>query len=260
MRARAPHVSEALARDVAEAVARLRELDLAKLPGVAETIDWANALAFLGAERLDRAARGRHARRRREGPRGPGARRRPARRGRRRRRLTIGVTAVAVRAGSRRSSRSAASCARAGCPSAPGASSRSCARWPRSGSTDRDSLYWAGRTSLVARRDDLEAYDEAFDDWYRSLRVDRRAARSSCTLPAASPRATTFDWGERARRPRGHASGPTAAEWHGSAEDDEEATDGEESSIRIVASGAEVLRIEVVRRAHRGGARPGARR
>jgi hypothetical protein len=27
-------------------------MDLAKLPGVAETIDWANALAFLGADRL----------------------------------------------------------------------------------------------------------------------------------------------------------------------------------------------------------------
>ena len=52
VRARAPHVSESLARDVAEAVARLRELDLAKLPGVAETIDWANALAFLGADGL----------------------------------------------------------------------------------------------------------------------------------------------------------------------------------------------------------------
>ncbi len=52
VRARAPHVGEALARDVAEAVARLRALDLAKLPGVAETIDWANALAFLGAEAL----------------------------------------------------------------------------------------------------------------------------------------------------------------------------------------------------------------
>jgi MoxR-like ATPase len=53
VRARAPHVGPALARDVAEAVARLRALDLAKLPGVAETIDWANALAFLGADRLD---------------------------------------------------------------------------------------------------------------------------------------------------------------------------------------------------------------
>jgi MoxR-like ATPase len=54
VRARAPHVGLSLARDVAAAVARLRELDLAKLPGVAETIDWANALAFLGADRLDR--------------------------------------------------------------------------------------------------------------------------------------------------------------------------------------------------------------
>jgi MoxR-like ATPase len=55
VRTRAPQVSEALARDVATAVMRLREMDLAKMPGVAETIDWANALAFLGAERLDGA-------------------------------------------------------------------------------------------------------------------------------------------------------------------------------------------------------------
>jgi MoxR-like ATPase len=53
VRARAPHVDEALAREVASAVARLRAMDLAKLPGVAETIDWANALAFLGAARLE---------------------------------------------------------------------------------------------------------------------------------------------------------------------------------------------------------------
>jgi MoxR-like ATPase len=53
VRARAPQVSEVLARDVAVAVERLRAMDLAKVPGVAETIDWANALAFLGAERLE---------------------------------------------------------------------------------------------------------------------------------------------------------------------------------------------------------------
>jgi len=53
VRTRAPQVGAALARDVAGAVERLRALDLAKVPGVAETIDWANALAFLGAERLD---------------------------------------------------------------------------------------------------------------------------------------------------------------------------------------------------------------
>jgi MoxR-like ATPase len=53
IRARAPEVPEALARDVATAVMRLRGLDIAKRPGVAETIDWANAVAFLGVGRLD---------------------------------------------------------------------------------------------------------------------------------------------------------------------------------------------------------------
>jgi len=52
VRARAPHVGERLATEVAAAVERLRTLDLAKAPGVAETIDWANALVFLGAEHL----------------------------------------------------------------------------------------------------------------------------------------------------------------------------------------------------------------
>jgi MoxR-like ATPase len=55
VRARAPHVGASLARDVAAAVERLRALDLAKTPGVAETIDWANALAFLGADNLTTA-------------------------------------------------------------------------------------------------------------------------------------------------------------------------------------------------------------
>jgi MoxR-like ATPase len=50
---RAPEVSRALARQVAEAVARIRTMDVAKRPGVAESIDWAHALAFLGVEALD---------------------------------------------------------------------------------------------------------------------------------------------------------------------------------------------------------------
>jgi MoxR-like ATPase len=50
---RAPHVSELLARDVAAATAALRGMELYKPPGVAETIDWAEALATLGAARLD---------------------------------------------------------------------------------------------------------------------------------------------------------------------------------------------------------------
>ncbi len=50
---REPGVSEALARKVVRAVSRLRELDLAKPPGVAETIDWARTLDFLGETDLN---------------------------------------------------------------------------------------------------------------------------------------------------------------------------------------------------------------
>jgi MoxR-like ATPase len=49
-----PGVSQALARKVVAAVHRLRELDLAKPPGVAETIDWARTLDLLGGTGLDR--------------------------------------------------------------------------------------------------------------------------------------------------------------------------------------------------------------
>jgi MoxR-like ATPase len=50
---REPGVSEALARKVVAAVHRLRELDLAKPPGVAETIDWARTIDLLGGTGLD---------------------------------------------------------------------------------------------------------------------------------------------------------------------------------------------------------------
>ena len=51
--ARAPGVSEAIARKVVLAVNRLREMDLAKPPGVAETLDWVAALDVVGADTLD---------------------------------------------------------------------------------------------------------------------------------------------------------------------------------------------------------------
>jgi len=56
VRVRAPHVPEVLARDVAAAAEALRGMELYKPPGVAETIDWAEALATLGAARLDERA------------------------------------------------------------------------------------------------------------------------------------------------------------------------------------------------------------
>ena len=53
IRTRLPEVTERLARDVAEATARLRALDLLKPPGVAEAMDWASALHLLGAREID---------------------------------------------------------------------------------------------------------------------------------------------------------------------------------------------------------------
>lgn len=46
-------MSEALAREIVAFVQRLRQADLAKSPGVAETLDWAAALLALGADHLD---------------------------------------------------------------------------------------------------------------------------------------------------------------------------------------------------------------
>ncbi len=56
VRLRVPHVIEPLARQVAAAVESLRGLNLYKPPGVAETIDWAQALAALGVSTIDERA------------------------------------------------------------------------------------------------------------------------------------------------------------------------------------------------------------
>jgi MoxR-like ATPase len=53
VRTRLPDVSARLAEQVARSVQRMRELDLLKPPGVAETLDWARALDALGTDTLD---------------------------------------------------------------------------------------------------------------------------------------------------------------------------------------------------------------
>ena len=55
LRLKAPGASERLSIQVVEFVQRMRTLDLFKAPGVAETIDWTNALLALNAIRLDPA-------------------------------------------------------------------------------------------------------------------------------------------------------------------------------------------------------------
>jgi MoxR-like ATPase len=53
VRLRVPGIPERLAAEAAAFVRGLRGLDLTKPPGVAETIDWAQALAALGREEID---------------------------------------------------------------------------------------------------------------------------------------------------------------------------------------------------------------
>jgi len=53
LRRRLPEITASLARQVAQAVSRLRESDLLKPPGVSESLDWARALLALGRDRLD---------------------------------------------------------------------------------------------------------------------------------------------------------------------------------------------------------------
>ncbi|MBV9006851.1 MAG: MoxR family ATPase, partial [Solirubrobacterales bacterium] len=56
VRLRVKGASETLAVQVADAVARMRDSDVQKPPGIAEAIDWLAALTLLGVERLDGAA------------------------------------------------------------------------------------------------------------------------------------------------------------------------------------------------------------
>jgi uncharacterized protein len=106
------------------------------------------------------------------------------------------------------------------------------------GLTDRRSLYWAGRISMIGRKEDLAAYDLAFDDWYRSLRSPGELA-IELDLPSLARRG--IDWGDRPDELEVRA-GPTAAGWHGLTEEDEAPAASDEAALRIVASAVEVLR------------------
>jgi MoxR-like ATPase len=53
LRARLPGIDERLAEQITQVMQSLRRMKLAKTPGIAETLDWAAALAALHADRLD---------------------------------------------------------------------------------------------------------------------------------------------------------------------------------------------------------------
>ena len=106
------------------------------------------------------------------------------------------------------------------------------------GVTDRDSLYWAGRVSLVARRDDLQVYDGAFEAWFRSLRP---AAEPALELELSLP--VDMDVDLAALDAADAQVLGTASSWR-AADDDDEPEPGDESTIRLVASAVEVLKAK----------------
>jgi len=103
------------------------------------------------------------------------------------------------------------------------------------GALDREDLYWAGRASLVSRREDLEAFDAAFEAWFREgirieLSLPGPAEEGGASLDGADGATDDLEIIE---------DRIVAREWHGMEEGDE--VEGE-ASIRIVASAMEVLR------------------
>ena len=105
------------------------------------------------------------------------------------------------------------------------------------GLTDRESLYWAGRTTMIGRKADLAAYDEAFADWYAGL-ITQGELRVELHLPTPGAKRT----GDPDEQPDNLelTVGGVAARWRSAGDDEPE--DEDETSIRIVASGVEVLR------------------
>ncbi len=96
----------------------------------------------------------------------------------------------------------------------------------------RDELYWAARASLISRPEDVEAFDAAFDSYFRE------GISIELNVPVG------VDAAERVR-PEGDGlvhdgrEASTAARWRAAGQDEE--PEGE-TAIRIVASAVEVLR------------------
>ena len=101
------------------------------------------------------------------------------------------------------------------------------------GALDREDLYWAGRGSLISRPEDVEAFDAAFDAWFR------QGMRIELDLPGAVDAVEAPDGDGGAEDLEVVQDHIVAREWH----DMEEGEEAEgEASIRIVASAMEVLR------------------
>ena len=161
---RVPGVPERLAAEAAAFVAELRALDLQKPPGLAETIDWAQALTALGEQELDVENVAGDARLGAEVPRGPALGPRRDARGARRRRPCPRSAVVRHIVTFGRVLREA------GLEVGPGRVADALKGSTRSSSTRQDDVYWTLRQTLVSRREDIEAFDRAFHAWFLARR------------------------------------------------------------------------------------------
>ncbi len=94
---------------------------------------------------------------------------------------------------------------------------------------DRRGVYWAGRVAMVARKEDLDAYDQAFDAWFPSQLDVALSAVAGWVgqTPAPQQIEVLLDQGVAEER------------W----EPVEGSEDGE-ATVGVLASGAEVLRAK----------------
>jgi uncharacterized protein with von Willebrand factor type A (vWA) domain len=108
------------------------------------------------------------------------------------------------------------------------------------GLTDRASLYWAGRTTLIGSRPDLDVYDDVFEAWFRSLRPEDDVLEMLVDLP---PDLDEFEMGDDGDA-KGAQALATATAWQHANEGDQESAGADDASLRLVASAMEILRAK----------------
>jgi uncharacterized protein with von Willebrand factor type A (vWA) domain len=98
------------------------------------------------------------------------------------------------------------------------------------GGLDRDGLYWAGRVTMVARREHLAAYDEAFRAWFPDSRDQVLASISEWLPKTGLPPEIEVVLEEGLQEESWRPASPEEA--------------GEEALVGVLASSAEVLRTK----------------
>ena len=237
IRRRVPGAAASLAGQVANGVARLRGLDLAKPPGVAEAISWTAALHMLGAEKLDETG-GRADRRRRAQVRGgPAGRARDrVRRAGHRRWLSSDLAEVAARFG--------AELRRAGLPVGPGRSERFANAVTIARPQTLDALYRCALATLVSSRDDIDVLRAVFSQVFGGLEdpASRRGAPNSPAMPLRPPVTPEDLLAKAARAAKSHVSDTQSAPAPDAGEDDADAPEPErEIEHRYLGSTVERL-------------------